>query len=225
MKKEIKYNLILTKRKSIALIIDRNAELIIRAPRHTPKYVIDRVINEKEEWIEQKKNEVALRNQIHPKKRFIYGEIFYFKGQPLELIPSDDPDSRLHSDGQYLLLGENHLHIARRELLRFFFTEWYKIIPRRVEYYAKLTGYFPRNIRISKASTKWGSCNSKAQLSLNWKLIMLPPEIADYIIVHELIHIAEMNHSKKFWEKVAGFCPDYQSYKKWLRANNRLFDF
>lgn len=92
-----------------------------------------------------------------------------------------------------------------------------KIFPERVEYYARLMGVSYGRITIREQKTRWGSCSSKGNLNFNWKLVMMPMEILDYVVVHELAHRREMNHSKAFWKIVGQAMPDYQERRKRLK--------
>lgn len=76
-----------------------------------------------------------------------------------------------------------------------------------------------RNITIREQKTRWGSCSSEKNLNFNWKLILAPPEVLDYVVVHELCHLKEMNHSKAFWDEVGKVMPEYETYKLWLKEN------
>jgi len=87
----------------------------------------------------------------------------------------------------------------------------------RVGYYAKIMELSYKNIRISNAKTRWGSCSPKNTLSFSWRLILFPQDIIDYVVVHELAHIKHKNHSKMFWDYVKTICPDYLNKRKWLR--------
>jgi predicted metal-dependent hydrolase len=75
-------------------------------------------------------------------------------------------------------------------------------------------------IEIRNQQTKWGSCSTTGTLGLNWRLMMAPPEISEYVVVHELAHIVEMNHSDAFWELVAAYDPDYEVHAEWLDENS-----
>ena len=91
--------------------------------------------------------------------------------------------------------------------------------PKRADYYAQQLGVSYERIRIAGQKTRWGSCSSKGTLSFNWKLMLAPPKVLDYVVVHEICHLKEMNHSPRFWRLVEELMPDYKEYRKWLKEN------
>lgn len=98
-----------------------------------------------------------------------------------------------------------------------------EVIPERVGYYAKIMGVKYGRITIRNQVSRWGSCSAKGNLNFNCLLMLCPVEVMDYVIVHELCHLKEMNHSKNFWNLVEHFCPKYKQYKKWLKEHgNKL---
>ncbi len=94
------------------------------------------------------------------------------------------------------------------------------IICEKVKYWSRLTGVKYGRISVKDQKTLWGSCSRKKNLNFNWRLAIAPSDILDYVVVHELSHLLEMNHSKKFWALVAGWCPDYRVRRKWLRKHS-----
>ena len=94
-----------------------------------------------------------------------------------------------------------------------------EVIPARVAYYAPLVGVDYRRITIRNQKTRWGSCSSEGNLNFNCLLMLALPQAMDYVVVHELCHRLEMNHSKRFWAHVARVCPDYRAQIKWFREN------
>jgi len=104
---------------------------------------------------------------------------------------------------------------------------WYRAqaldhITQRVGYWAQITGLKYRSIRINSATTRWGSCGYKDGLNFTWRLIMAPARVVDYVVIHELMHLKQKNHSKKFWAEVAKVMPNYKEDERWLKANGHL---
>lgn len=94
----------------------------------------------------------------------------------------------------------------------------------RAEYISNFVGLSYNKLKFSDAKKRWGSCSNQKSINLNWRLIMTPPEVIDYVIVHELVHTVELNHSKRFWEIVSKIIPDFKQSIKWLKENEFLLD-
>jgi len=96
------------------------------------------------------------------------------------------------------------------------------VIVARVEHFSRIIGVRCRRICIKDPRSLWGSCSGKGRLNFSWRLVLAPPGVLDYVVIHELCHLMEMNHSKKFWYLVNRFCPDHKAQRRWLRANSEL---
>ncbi len=96
-----------------------------------------------------------------------------------------------------------------------------KYFPARVAYYENIIGVTHGSISIRDQKTRWGSCSAKGNLNFNWRLMLAPPRVLDYVVVHELCHRKQMNHSKAFWDAVEMVLPDYRELRKWLQDNGR----
>lgn len=110
--------------------------------------------------------------------------------------------------------SEKRLEALYRKAAREYF-------PKRVSHYAHILGVTYGKISIRDQKTRWGSCSSEGNLSFNWRLILAPPDVLDYVVVHELCHRKEMNHSPRFWSLVESLMPDYKKQRKWLKENGR----
>ena len=93
--------------------------------------------------------------------------------------------------------------------------------PKRVAYFLRLTGGSYERITIRDQKTRWGSCSAKGTLSFNWRLMLAPPAVLDYVVVHELCHLTHMDHSAAFWALVEQVCPDYRTHRKWLKDHGQ----
>lgn len=98
-----------------------------------------------------------------------------------------------------------------------------RVLTEKTDYYKSLLGVDYQRIRISSQRTRWGSCSTRGTISYNWHLILMPERIMDYVVVHELCHLLEMNHSKRFWKKVGEVLPDYENRRKWLKENGNQY--
>lgn len=94
-----------------------------------------------------------------------------------------------------------------------------ELLSQRVCSFARAFGLTYRKIRISSARTRWGACSTSGTLSFNWRLVMAPPQVVDYVVVHELAHLRQPNHSPAFWDEVAKMMPDYAHHRAWLKKN------
>ncbi len=94
-----------------------------------------------------------------------------------------------------------------------------EILSSSVEYWSSQMGVRYGRIAIREQRTRWGSCSQKGNLNFNWKLVLAPPEVRDYVVIHELCHLSHLNHSKEFWARVGKFCPEYKIQRRWLREN------
>ena len=92
-------------------------------------------------------------------------------------------------------------------------------IPERTAYFAEKIGVSYGRITLRQQKTRWGSCSANGNLNFNWLLILAPPEVLDYVVVHELCHRRQMNHSQAFWNEVSAVLPGYKEQKKWLKDN------
>ena len=127
-----------------------------------------------------------------------------------------------HRDGEFVIAAR--YAAAARD----FFEEWFreraaKYFRERAEFFASAHNLEFTRIKINSASSRWGSCSVRKTLNFSWRLLMTPPDVIDYVIVHELAHLKELNHSRRFWLEVEAMLPDYRNAKTWLRDNGRMF--
>jgi len=212
--------IIRTKRKSIALIVEPNGRLVVRAPMRISDADIKHLVKQKERWIREKQKRVKDKSTQSKPKVYMDGEEFLYLGKSYNL--------KIVADLNPALVLSRKFYLSRRALPKAesVFTEWYReqaraVISERVELYAARHGFTYRKIRITSARTRWGSCSSMGNLNFTWRLVMAPPEVIDYVVVHELAHLRVNNHSKEFWKQVERIMPDYKQRLKWLKENGQ----
>ena len=199
--------------------------MVIRAPFHTPKWEIERFIERKHSWIVGKLSEKE-KQAKQAQKPFLPGEKFLYLGEryPLEIRESHHKESPLRLSFGNFVLQKDCVENARD-----LFVEWYKKeaeekIAERINYYSRNVHLFPKGIRITSAKSRWGSCSRDNRLSFSWRIVMASLAVMDYILIHELVHIREKNHSAKFWATLESILPDYRKHRLWLRENGHLLE-
>jgi len=207
-----------TKRKSLALQIAPDASLIIRAPQRASAATIRQAVQDKMPWI-LKKQRIA-RERFRPPVKFTDGEEFLYLGKWHKLLVVSGTSVPFVFNEKGFLLSGTYLPKAKQ-----LFEEWYRgkafeVIKDRVRQYAEKTGLKYSNISVTSAKKRWGSCSLKGNLNFSWRLVMTPLAVVDYVVVHELVHLEEHNHSSRFWRKVRVFLPNYSQAKQWLRNNH-----
>jgi predicted metal-dependent hydrolase len=206
-----------SKRRTLALVVTHDAQLIVHAPIAIADSAINDFISRKSDWI-IKRQEKALSQKVIP-KTFVDGEGFLYLGQSYRLRIIEKGDIALTD---YLEFPRSFLPDANLYMIKWYKKRAFKKISERVRLYANSTGLKCPLPKITSAEKRWGSCGPRGTLSFSWRLVMAPLEIIDYVVVHELTHLLEKNHSRAFWRKVSLVMPGHESCKKWLRENEHL---
>ncbi|MGB9821754.1 MAG: M48 family metallopeptidase [Pseudothermotoga sp.] len=215
------YKIIRSKRKTIALQITDDATLIVRAPFDVSEETIKRVVAKHIKWIEKKKKEILIRDPKFTPKEFVNGEGFLYLGRYYKLtIVKEQKQPLIFNNGFFLL--RDYQPVAKQLFIDWYKERAYEKISQRVEWYAKKRGFVFNKVNITNANRRWGSCSPRGNLNFSWRLIMAPLSVVDYVVVHELCHLEERNHSRMFWIKVKMLMPNYESLKEWLRTYDYL---
>lgn len=217
--KQIPYTLKRSKRRTIGLRIDERG-LTVNAPLRASEKWLHSVLLEKAEWVVEKLE--SWQSKRAPVIEWRDGASIPFRAETfvLQLVPKvRGAKPRLQEEVLLVPVGED----AEAERIEKAVTAWYRIEALRVfeeciAHFSPLMNVSPREIKLSSARTQWGSCTVHRVVRLNWRLVKMPLHLIDYVVVHELAHLVEMNHSAAFWRVVESACPDYKRCRKELHS-------
>jgi predicted metal-dependent hydrolase len=212
------------KRRKLTITVERDRSIVVHAPEGTSDEKIQQVVESKRQWIYEKIGHPQKYQELPhaPGKEIVSGESALYLGRQyrIELIKTDVDEVRF---AQRFLIPSKHAKQA--QVLR----EWYigkakeKIVP-RVRHHAHRLGVDVALIKIVDNRYRWGSCTLNDNVNFNWRLIKAPMFVIDYVIVHELAHLIEANHTPRFWNIVRAQTPTMEKAKAWLKENGQLLE-
>ncbi|HCC07886.1 MAG TPA: hypothetical protein DEP72_06990 [Clostridiales bacterium] len=225
--KVINYEIVKRKKKNVSITVQAEGKVIVSLPFSVSAKKIEEIVSSKAEWILNKIEVMKKKSDSIKEKKYISGEKFLYFGDEFDLdiikddtikkdavrINEDKIEIRIKSD-----FADNQEKV-KKELNKWYMVEAKKYINFRVEMCVERLGIRPELVRIKLLKRTWGICTSKGIISLNWRLIMTPVEVMDYVIIHELCHLKHHNHSKDFWSLVGVYMPDYKKKRDWLKHN------
>lgn len=213
--------IIKSSRRSISVHIERNGTIVVKAPNLIPKFLINQFIKQNEAWIEKK---IAIVKNHSPKNlKYVNGEKIVFLGEEYKLSIGNFSSIKIEKD---MLLFPKALEFrANKEMENWYIRQAKELITAQANLLAHEMNTSFVSISLSVTKSKWGSCTSDNRLQFNWKLIQAPFLVLRYVVVHELAHTLEKNHSHKFWSRVSVFNPSFKQQIKWLKTHgNGLMD-
>ena len=211
--------LIRTNRRSVSISINQKCEIIVKAPRSVPFDKIEALVAKRQDWIRLHLERIQTTQKlnfdiVHYNDIMFCGQIYH--------ITYDESAKKIFLEPNYCVVPAKFGENLVKELTKWFKKTALDILYQRVEYFATLMQLQPRAFRLTNAKTCWGVCNSLGVVSLNWRLIFMPHDLIDYVVVHELAHLVQLNHSKLFWELVGSVLPDYAERRKSLKQGDYL---
>jgi len=211
----VDYTLIRTGRKTLAIYI-RDGVVEVRAPYKLSESEIIRFVAEKEQWINSKLAIANQREQQRSQFTLDYGDTVIYLDKPYPIVARRGDQIGFDNQQFYMPEGLNSEQIKQASILI------YRMIAKRdltnkAISFGDMMGVMPTAVKINAAKTRWGSCSAKHNLNFSWRLIMAPEEVVDYVVVHELAHITELNHSERFWQIVQSVLPDYRQRQAQLK--------
>lgn len=227
--KTITFNVSYKPRKTMEISVEPPDTVNVVAPMDATEEVVLKKVKNKASWIVQKLYAMKDMAYIPIKREIVNGEAFMYLGRNYSLQIQITPDATGTTveliKGKFIvntsIYDEQSIHSAMEE--------WYKQkalekVRERVKLYENKFHKKPACIRVKDQQKRWASCTSKNELLFNWKCVMAPSPVLDYIVVHEMCHMFEKNHSQKFWDLVASVLPDYERRKDWLKNNGIKMD-
>lgn len=211
-----------SRRKTAAIKIQKGKVFII-VPEYLDTTTIEFLVTKKQRWINEK---LAIQQEIFAikPKAFVSGESFSYLGRnhPLKIESGLYPFIRLHQDE--LVVSVRDKTADNAQAIKQLLIKWYKQqaesqLREKTARYARAIGVNPTSVTIKSFKSRWGSCSDTAGIQYNWKIIIAPDRVVDYVVIHELCHILHHNHSPAFWKAVERYCHDYRTSNAWLKIN------
>ena len=219
--KDLSIEVVRTKRRKTASIkvIDGSVQAIV--PDQLSNSRIENIIRKRTAWIGRKLQEQS--QAVTPKpKEYVSGESFTYLGRNYRLKVIRGNDRAVKLKGGYLEVGVPEK--SKDGEIRNALVEWYKThalerLTEKTNRYARIIGVSPNSISVRDYKARWGSCSSKGEIFYNWRIIIAPHHIVDYVVVHELCHLKHPNHSPIYWKSVRRVSPDYKEHRHWLKEH------
>jgi predicted metal-dependent hydrolase len=206
------------RRRSIGLRIDDNG-LTVNAPLRASEKWMHSVLQDKARWVVDKLDSWQIRKPAP--QQWVDGAPILFRGETFTLrVVSSLFDAPPQLHGAHLMVhvaAADNKAVIEQIILQWYRHEAMQLFAECVAHFAPLLGVSPREIKLSAARTQWGSCTTRGTVRLNWQLIKMPLHLIDYVVVHELAHLVEMNHSPAFWAVVRQACPEYAQLRREMR--------
>lgn len=214
------------RKKTTAIHVTPTATVVISVPRDLEEDRVCEIVEKKARWILEKKEFMRSRSHFNMAKEFVSGESFLYQGKQYRLKVTKSSargnTCRLVAGRLQVQIGEDLDAESHKEAVKNTLVEWYRKhaeekILGRLPLIARKAGIKPKAVQIKNQNKRWGSCSRTGVVRFNWKVVMAPISVMDYVIAHELCHLVHGNHSPQFWQKVQTICPEYNLKRRWLR--------
>ncbi len=216
------------RRHTVDLIVDRFGDLVINVPESLSRQDLEAIVRRKQEWIYTKlgQKEIVLRPGRH--KEYVTGEGFHYLGKKyrLRLLNSKDvapntPPLRL-LNGRFLM-PRSAVSDGRNHFIKWYIQQGQTWITEAIEPLKERVLAEPKSVTLRDLKFRWGSCNADGDMYFHWRVMLLPPRVIRYLLLHELIHLHEHNHGHAFYTRLARALPDYHEIEMWLKANGDFY--
>lgn len=223
-------------RRRVSIVLRPRSPVIVKAGKLTSLRSICEFLESRRSWVEKNLRHFAEYEKAMPPETLQEGAKYPYFGRDLTLRISMTPGTKIFfsADEEFLTLYvplerlravRADLSLAHSALREFYQREGAKVLKQKTWEWAEKSGLQPKEVKIREARTRWGSCHPRGTISLNWRLAVFRPEIIDYVVVHELAHLRQPNHSSKFWDLVGEIMPDYEAHCREIRKTGFKGDF
>ena len=208
------FTLTRTRRKTIAIYI-REGRVDVRAPIRASAAAIEAFVASKEGWIAGKLAESGRQQAERESFALSYGSILIYRGTPYSITATDSRQAGFDGE-RFFLPADLAPEQIKAACMRIYRARANSVLTEKARHYAQLMNVSPAAVKINSAKKRWGSCSARGSINFSWRLIMAEDDVIDYVVVHELAHLTELNHSMRFWAIVEAALPDYRARRKRL---------
>lgn len=209
------------RRRSVQITVDRGGELLLFAPEGCPAGVMEQFVREKRFWIYTKLAEKDALGPAAPARQLVSGEGFPYLGRSYRLLLVDGQDAAVRLEHGRFKMARAAAAEGRDHMIRWYTERAVPWIQKGIERFQRRMGVEPSGVDVQDLGFRWGSCGKGGRLHFHWRTILLPPRAVEYVVVHELAHLAEPHHTPAFWARVERAIPDYAARKQWLAERGR----
>jgi predicted metal-dependent hydrolase len=229
----IPYEVVVSKRRAtIGIQVCPDKRVVVRTPGKVAPLKLEQLVQTKAPWILKQISAIEATRRV--RKEFVSGESFPYLGQsyPLDVSLASVPKPQVRLAGNRLLvllpkdLGQGQHKPDVRIALETWYLERAKaVLPVRVEAFSQLISKQPAKVSVRNPQHRWGSCSANGNINLNWRIVMAPSWVVDYVAAHEVCHLQVHNHSAAFWHLLDTVMPDYKAPREWLKVNGHRLAF
>ena len=215
------------RKKSASISLDGNL-VKVTVPKSLSDNRIRDLINKRTPWIKTKLKEQSLRPSSKPKE-YVSGETVPYLGRNYRLKVVEGGMPSIKMFGGYLVATVLNCEKSRQDTVKHLLEDWYQRQAKRrlrekTDLLSKIVGVSPKSVSVKNYKSRWGACSSNGKLTYNWRIILAPHRIVDYVVVHELCHLLEHNHSPRYWKHVEHHVPDWRDCRDWLKHQSLMSD-
>ncbi|MBC7958885.1 MAG: M48 family metallopeptidase [Vallitaleaceae bacterium] len=209
----------------ISIEMDHFGSVVVKAPDGTSEEAIVQGMTPHADSLIGRRKRIEALTQEPKERNYLEGEMFLYLGKefPIKITVDESyKENTVAFNGKelHILSKSSDEQVLRDSLKKFYFRSCKKLINNRVVHFQKEFQIKPRSVEVNESKLNWGMCTAERKLTFNWRLIMAPEDVIDYIVIHEMCHMLHMNHERSFWRLVGKLMPDYEKKQAWLAYKN-----